>query len=370
MDDRTAQLDLEYKGWLAEHNLPMAAEVLNGFNRGDIEARIAHFTPDEVTALHEAALANERLGPQSQIALITGSAAASTGASHHSVGSVGETVRDIAVGKGLVIVGEQVGRHIGVDAAAKEMNGLLGGVIGWALDFAISPGGDSLVVHKEYSAALGEPDESNSVGLPLPGTGGGQWYRTPEEAGRDARAFTERTGEPAHVIWQFHNGDGYAVDSAKAASQPSSVQGAGPSAPQLNSPADAKLTDTQRGGDRTSDSHGQVLPLDSSHVTGGDSPNSTSTPPDANYHTSQANAVHVGDHHQTGDLQAQVVPLDSSGTIAGDSPNSTPADANYTDSHGNAIHASDHQSGDPHAHAYDASASYQYDHNATDPGHP
>src|SRR5215472_5618044 len=41
MANRTADLDRDYKGWLAEGNLAQAAESLNGFDLDDINNRLA-----------------------------------------------------------------------------------------------------------------------------------------------------------------------------------------------------------------------------------------------------------------------------------------------------------------------------------------
>ena len=48
-----------------------AAEKLNGFNREDIQSRLAQLTSDEVGYLHLGALDNPRVGPDSQVAQMT-----------------------------------------------------------------------------------------------------------------------------------------------------------------------------------------------------------------------------------------------------------------------------------------------------------
>ena len=48
-----------------------AAEKLNGFNREDILNRLAQLTPDEVGYIHQGALDNPSVGPDSQIAQLT-----------------------------------------------------------------------------------------------------------------------------------------------------------------------------------------------------------------------------------------------------------------------------------------------------------
>jgi Domain of unknown function (DUF4157)/Novel toxin 16 len=69
--DRSAYLDQQFKGWVAEGNWPLAAEALNGFNSDDIKARLAGLTQDQITNLHQGALDNPRVGPQSQLAQLT-----------------------------------------------------------------------------------------------------------------------------------------------------------------------------------------------------------------------------------------------------------------------------------------------------------
>jgi Domain of unknown function (DUF4157) len=48
-----------------------AAELLNAFNHEDIQLRLAQLTVDEIGYLHQGALDNLRVGPQSQVALLT-----------------------------------------------------------------------------------------------------------------------------------------------------------------------------------------------------------------------------------------------------------------------------------------------------------
>ena len=71
-NDPAARLDEQYRGWLAERNWEQAAELLNGFNRNDITKRLAELQPDQVASIHQGALDNPRVGPQSQLALMTG----------------------------------------------------------------------------------------------------------------------------------------------------------------------------------------------------------------------------------------------------------------------------------------------------------
>ena len=48
-----------------------AAELLNGFSADDISQRLAKLTPEQIAAIHDGALKNPRVGPQSQIAQMT-----------------------------------------------------------------------------------------------------------------------------------------------------------------------------------------------------------------------------------------------------------------------------------------------------------
>ena len=92
--DRTAELDQQFKGWVAEGNWPLAAEVLNGFNSDDIHARLAGLTPDQISSLHQGALENPRLGPQSQVAMLSQSeiAVASSSATDPETGLTADDV--------------------------------------------------------------------------------------------------------------------------------------------------------------------------------------------------------------------------------------------------------------------------------------
>ncbi len=63
--------DQEYQAAVQSGDWQAAAEWLNGFNRVDIQARLAKLSQDQVTSLHQGALDNPRVGPQSQIAQLT-----------------------------------------------------------------------------------------------------------------------------------------------------------------------------------------------------------------------------------------------------------------------------------------------------------
>jgi hypothetical protein len=69
--ERAAYLDQQFKGWFAEGNWPLAAEALNGFDHDDIQTRLAGLSQDPIANLHQGALDNPRVGPQSQVALLT-----------------------------------------------------------------------------------------------------------------------------------------------------------------------------------------------------------------------------------------------------------------------------------------------------------
>jgi ribosomal protein S15P/S13E len=66
-------LDQQFRGWVAEGNWPLAAEALQEFNNDDdILARLAppEITQDQIAKLHQGALDNPRVGPQSRVALL------------------------------------------------------------------------------------------------------------------------------------------------------------------------------------------------------------------------------------------------------------------------------------------------------------
>lgn len=69
--DGATHLEEQYRSWLAEHNWPQVAESLNGFNSADIQKRLADLTPEDVANIHQGALDNPRVGPESQVALMT-----------------------------------------------------------------------------------------------------------------------------------------------------------------------------------------------------------------------------------------------------------------------------------------------------------
>jgi hypothetical protein len=198
--DRAADLDRDYKGWVGERNWPFAAESLNGFNRQDIQQRLAELTPDEVAAIHQGALDNPRVGPKSQVAQMTGSDDDSTVPSQSGNSDTWETVEDIAKSKGLVLAGEQIGNLFG---AAKT-----GGIIGVAIDFATSPGGDTSYDHLIYQAVVvvgdGMTVPCQDASL-YPGGGDGAlggvagWHRKRENAEKDAQAYTAKHGDKTAV---------------------------------------------------------------------------------------------------------------------------------------------------------------------------
>jgi hypothetical protein len=61
----------DYADALKRADWPAAAEHLNGFSRADILKRLIVRTPEEVGKLHQGALDNPKVGPQSQLALLT-----------------------------------------------------------------------------------------------------------------------------------------------------------------------------------------------------------------------------------------------------------------------------------------------------------
>jgi hypothetical protein len=65
------QLVQSFRGWVAERNWPEAAETLNGFNETDIHTLLASCSPEQIASIHQGALDNPRVGPDSQVALLT-----------------------------------------------------------------------------------------------------------------------------------------------------------------------------------------------------------------------------------------------------------------------------------------------------------
>jgi hypothetical protein len=70
-EERSADLDRNFNGWLGEGNYALAAEALNGFDLEDINARLGTLSLEVIAALHQGALDNPRLGGMSQVALAT-----------------------------------------------------------------------------------------------------------------------------------------------------------------------------------------------------------------------------------------------------------------------------------------------------------
>ena len=197
--DRAADLDRDYQGWVAEHNWPLAAESLNGFNQHDIQQRLAELTPDEVAAIHQGALDNPRVGPKSQVAQMTGCDDGSDAPSQSAGGGWKETALDLAKSKGLVLAGEQIGVQFGEK--------VLGGVIGAAIDFATSPGGDTSFDYPIYQAmviiegGVTAPCQDPSL---YPGgqgafSGVAGWHRKRENAEKDAQEYAAKHGDQTTV---------------------------------------------------------------------------------------------------------------------------------------------------------------------------
>ena len=80
-------LDQQYNLAVQAGKWREAAEKLNGFNRVDIMSRLAKLTPDQLTKLHQGAVDNPTVGPQSNVAQLTapGAPQASTPAPTASV---------------------------------------------------------------------------------------------------------------------------------------------------------------------------------------------------------------------------------------------------------------------------------------------
>lgn len=70
-DTDAAELDRQYSAAVEKEDWQTAAEKLNGFNREDMDARLAKLSSNQIQLLHEGALANAALGPESQVAQMT-----------------------------------------------------------------------------------------------------------------------------------------------------------------------------------------------------------------------------------------------------------------------------------------------------------
>jgi hypothetical protein len=64
-------LDQKYRAAVQNEDWQQAAEFLNGFSREDIQSRLSELTPDMVASIHQGALDNPRVGPNSQVAQMT-----------------------------------------------------------------------------------------------------------------------------------------------------------------------------------------------------------------------------------------------------------------------------------------------------------
>jgi hypothetical protein len=85
----------------------------------------------------------------------------------------------------MVVAGEQTGKKIGAPGMAAKT----GGVIGWAVDFAVSPGGDVSLPHLVYQASVvvhGIPVPCADASL-FPG-GFAEWHRKRENAEQDEKS--------------------------------------------------------------------------------------------------------------------------------------------------------------------------------------
>lgn len=64
-------LDQKYRAALNNEDWQQAAEFLNQFSREDIQSRLSELTPDMVASIHQGALDNPRVGPNSLVAQMT-----------------------------------------------------------------------------------------------------------------------------------------------------------------------------------------------------------------------------------------------------------------------------------------------------------
>ena len=101
-----------------------------------------------------------------------------------------DTAFDIAKSKGLVAAGEFIA-------------GKVGGIVGYAVDLATSPGGDTTLMHSIYQAVLVDEDNQIEHGLVIGGmtvpVPNADWHRKRENAEKDAAAHTAKTGQKTAV---------------------------------------------------------------------------------------------------------------------------------------------------------------------------
>jgi hypothetical protein len=94
-----------------------------------------------------------------------------------------DTLIDIAKSKGLVAAGEFIA-------------GKVGGIIGYAIDLATSPGGDTSLPHLIYQACVA----SEGIPVPVPGA---NWHRKKENAEKDAADYEAKTGQKTMIDEQY-----------------------------------------------------------------------------------------------------------------------------------------------------------------------
>ena len=102
-----------------------------------------------------------------------------------SSGEWKQTAVDLAKSKALVAAGAGVGKVVAGKGGAK-----LGGVYGWAVDFATSPGGDVKEKYSGYRAV----EMQGHISMPV-----GDVHIKRENAEKDAAAYVQRTGRKATV---------------------------------------------------------------------------------------------------------------------------------------------------------------------------
>jgi hypothetical protein len=107
-----------------------AAELLNGFNREDIQLRLAQLTLDEIGYLHLGVLDNPRVGPQSQVAMLTepGTSLASTAPEPASMMSPAPTAQAQPVSN----FQNQLSQNPAMARAFKPIYGRTGALIGYS----------------------------------------------------------------------------------------------------------------------------------------------------------------------------------------------------------------------------------------------
>jgi hypothetical protein len=168
------ELDKAYISAVKKPDWPAAAETLNAFNTEDIQKRIVQLNASQLASLHQGALDNPRVGPQSQIAKLTEPARPAASAAGPSQTAAGVSIGDFK------FPWKEVGQVRCVDTFAVfyNPNPFLGGAVTCAVEVCvpletgygvISEAAANAIVRQEGTiAAELITEELNETGWPMP----------------------------------------------------------------------------------------------------------------------------------------------------------------------------------------------------------